>query len=93
MPWLSAGEEKKKQEGNCQGIVLDFDLSKQKCSPISTPMCSDSESSGAFGFFMRSQGQGARQLFVSPMILSMKYLTVIEVMCATTYYEKYVCRL
>lgn len=62
MPWLSAGEEKKKQEGNCQGIVLDFDLSKQKCSPISTPMCSDSESSGAFGFWLfyeitRSRGK------------------------------------
>lgn len=61
MPPLSAGEAKN-QERNCQGGVLDFDLSKQRCSPTSAPGGSDGKSSGAFGFclfyeIMRSRGK------------------------------------
>lgn len=89
MPQLSAGEAKSGRE-KCQCNVLDFDLSKQRCSPTLTSGRSGAKSSEAccfellaffFNEIMRSKG--ARGLFVSIiMILSLKNLLATEMVYA-----------
>lgn len=64
--WMLGRQKKTKNNNskrNCRSRVLDFDLSKQRCSPSSTSGRSDSKSSGAdeaqkcWSFDMRSWGQ------------------------------------